>query len=63
MNELARRPARRNQIKPAPRPHAARSQPQNMRADGIAMMKIVEKPAVQLSRAQLPLNGIYLRHH
>ncbi len=55
MHQLARSPSAGNEVKPAARAHAA-VQPQDASGNGIAMMKIVEEPAVQAGGSQLFLN-------
>ena len=55
MHQLARSASAGDEVKPAARAHAA-VQAQDASGDGIAMMKIVEEPAVQAGGSQLFLN-------
>src|SRR5580658_7962296 len=62
MHQLARLAFSRNEIKPAPGGHAVFSDPQNVRSDRIAMVMVVEKPAIDFVGAHLGLNGSDVRH-
>src|SRR5579862_8064214 len=61
MNQLPRRAPRGNQVEPAPRAHTT-FEPQDAFRNGIAMMKVVEEPTVELIGSQLSLYGLDLRH-
>src|SRR5260370_12748338 len=53
----------RNEVEPATSGHAAAIQPQYTRSNRVAMMEIVEKPAVQAGGSQLFLYRIDWRHY
>src|SRR2546427_8499597 len=63
VHQLPRNAAAGNQIKPAARAHAGAVQSQYTGGNRIAMMKIVEEPAVQACGPQFLLDGFDWRHY
>ena len=62
MDKLSRFAARWNEVIPAAGREAVRRKLQYSRGDRVAMMMIVEKPAVEAACAQFLLNGLDVGH-
>ena len=61
MHQLARLASRRNQIEPPARGHARR-QAQHAVGDGVTVVEVGEKPAIDLAGPKLILNRFDVRH-
>src|ERR1019366_5522917 len=62
VHQFPRLASRWYEIKPPARRHAVVSQAEDMASDRVAMVMVVEKPAVNLASPQFRLNGFDVRH-
>src|SRR5271168_5360415 len=62
MHQLSRLSFRRDEVEPAPRSHPIVAKAQNVPGNRVAVMMVVEKPAIDLTGSQLGLNRFDIRH-
>lgn len=62
VDQLARLAFRGNEIEPAARGEAVRAQSENAARDGVAMVVVIEKPAVNFAGAEFRLDRLNVGH-